>query len=107
MGSMLDQIGSVVTVPYELTWVSESFLQAQEVSPWTNLPSWIPGDPLMFVDVRDAVASGLTFRPLATTALDTIEWDKTRSAEDKGQSQFGISRERERELLDAWHAANA
>lgn len=107
MGSMLDQIGSVVTEPYELTWVSESFLQSQEVSPWSDLPSWIPGDPLMFVDVGSAVAAGLTFRPLSTTAHDTIEWDMTRPAEDRGNTQFGMSREREREILDAWHAANA
>ncbi|NNF25742.1 MAG: NAD-dependent epimerase/dehydratase family protein [Gemmatimonadetes bacterium] len=105
MGSMLDQIGSVVTDPYELTWVPEPFLQAQEVRPWTDLPSWIPGDPLMFVDVRSAVDAGLTFRPLATTARDTIQWDKTRPAEERENRSFGMSREREREVLDAWHAS--
>ena len=105
MGSMLDQIGTVASNPYELTWVPESFLQAQEVRPWSDLPSWIPGDPLTFVDVRSAAAAGLTFRPLATTARDTIEWDKTRPAEERENRRFGMSREREREVLDAWHAS--
>ncbi len=105
MGSMLDQIGSVVTEPYQLTWVTESFLQAQGVSPWSDLPAWIPGAPLMFVDVRDAVAAGLTFRPISVTARDTIDWDRTRPDEDRRDPPVGLSREREREVLDAWHAS--
>jgi len=104
MGSMLDQIGAAVTTPYELTWVPERFLEAQGVAPWSDLPSWIPGDPLMFVDVRDAVAAGLTFRSIQATARDTIEWDKQRPAEERQNRRFGMSRERERAVLDAWHA---
>lgn len=107
MGSMLDQIGSVVDTPYELTWVPESFLQAQEVAPWSDLPTWIPGDPLMYVDISDALAAGLTFRPLSMTAFDTLAWDKTRPAEERANRRFGMSREREREVLDAWHASQA
>lgn len=102
MGSMLEQIGSVIETPYELTWVPEAFLEAQGVAPWSDLPAWIPGDPLMFVDVSDAVAAGLTFRPLAVTARDTLAWDKARPAEERANRRFGMSREREREVLDAW-----
>ncbi|NNM32535.1 MAG: epimerase, partial [Gemmatimonadetes bacterium] len=43
--------------------------------------------------------------PLATTARDTIQWDKTRPAEERENRSFGMSREREREVLDAWHAS--
>ena len=105
MGSMLDQIGSVATRSYELTWVPEQLLEAEGVRPWSDLPAWIPGDPLMFVDVRDAVAAGLTFRPLPVTARDTLAWDRTRPAEARANRRFGMSRERERAVLDAWHAA--
>jgi 2'-hydroxyisoflavone reductase len=104
MGSMLEQIGTVAANPHELTWVTEEFLEEQGVAPWSDLPAWIPGDPLMFVDVRDAVASGLTFRSLAVTAKDTIDWDKARPAEKRENREFGMSRERERAVLDAWHA---
>lgn len=104
MGSMLAQIGEATSTPHELTWVPESFLQAQGVAPWSDLPSWIPGDPLMFVDVRDAVAAGLTYRSLTETARDTLAWDVTRPAEDRADRAFGMSREREREVLEAWHA---
>jgi 2'-hydroxyisoflavone reductase len=105
MGSMLNQIGSVATRSYELTWVPEQLLEAEGVRPWSDLPAWIPGDPLMFVDVRDAVAAGLTFRPLPVTARDTLAWDRTRPAEARANRSFGMSRERERAVLDAWHAA--
>lgn len=105
MGSMLDQIGDAIDTPYELTWVPESFLEEQGVAPWQDLPAWIPGDPLMFVDVRDAVAAGLTFRPLAVTARDTLEWDKARPAEERANRRFGMSREREHDLLNAWASA--
>jgi 2'-hydroxyisoflavone reductase len=105
MGSMLAQIGSVIATPHELTWVSESFLEQQGLAPWTDIPAWSPGDPMSFVDVRDAVAAGLTFRPIGTTARDTLEWDKGRPAEARARRQFGMSREREREVLAAWRAA--
>jgi len=105
MGSMLEQIGSVIESEYELTWLPESFLEEQGVQPWSDLPAWIPGDPLMFVDVRDAVAAGLTFRPLAVTARDLLAWDKTRPAEERANRSFGMTREREREVLSAWHTA--
>jgi 2'-hydroxyisoflavone reductase len=59
----------------------------------------------MFVDVRDAVAAGLTFRPLAVTARDTLEWDKARPAEERANRRFGMSREREHDLLNAWASA--
>ena len=104
MGSMLDQIGSVASNPYELTWIPETFLEEHQVTPWGDLPSWIPGDPLMYVDVRDAVAAGLTYRSIAVTARDTIEWDKTRPAEDREDRSFGMSRAREQDVLYAWRS---
>ena len=58
----------------------------------------------MFVDVSDAVSSGLTFRPLEETARDTLEWDKARPTAERANRRFGMSRQRERELLDAWSA---
>jgi 2'-hydroxyisoflavone reductase len=103
MGTMLQEVGSVARNPYELTWVPESFLEGEGVAPWSDLPAWIPGDPLMYVDVRDAVAAGLTYRPLAVTAQDTLTWWDARPAEVKANPRFGMTRAREREVLDAWH----
>ena len=104
MGSMLAAVGSVIDTDYSLSWIPASFLEEQGVSPWTDLPAWIPGDPLSFVNIERAVSNGLTFRPVAQTALDTLNWDKTRPAEQRQNRRAGLTRERERELLAAWAA---
>lgn len=90
-----------------LTWVEEEFLREAGVEPMEDLPFWYPeGDPEMagafHTDVGRALAEGLTFRPLAETVRDTVEWDRTLPDEVKGR--VGLSPERERELLAAWHA---
>lgn len=105
MGSMLEQISAVTETEHKMTWVPETFLEAQGVSAWSNLPAWMPGNPLMFVDVSKAVAAGLTYRSIGRTAADTVAWDRTRPQEERESGNFGISREREREVLDAWAAA--
>jgi 2'-hydroxyisoflavone reductase len=105
MASMLDEVGSVARNPYELTWVTESVLAEHGVSPWSDLPAWMPGSPLMFVDVRDAVAAGLTYRPLSMTSRDTVAWNETRPADERENPRAGLSRARETELLAAWHAS--
>ena len=107
MGEMLEEIGTVASNPFELTWVPEDFLESHEVAPWRDLPAWIPGDALMFVTYEKAVDAGLTFRPLSLTARDTLEWDKTRPAEERENRGFGWTREREREVLQAWNASQA
>lgn len=104
MQSMLDQISDVTPAEHSMTWVPESFLAAQEVSAWMDLPSWMPGNPLMFVDVSRSVAAGLTYRSIGQTATDTVAWDRTRTQEEREAGPFGFSREREREVLDAWAA---
>jgi 2'-hydroxyisoflavone reductase len=90
----------------ELTWVPEDFLLARGVEPWTELPFWFPeGDAALRgayeVDVDRAVEAGLVFRPLGETVRDTLEWDRSRPEEERGR-KAGLSREREREVLDAW-----
>ena len=102
MAEMLYGVRAASSAPVQFTWVSEEFLEEQGVSAWRDIPAWIPGDPLMFVNVERAVAAGLTFRPLAITSKDTIDWDKTRPAEERENRSFGMSREREREVLAAW-----
>jgi 2'-hydroxyisoflavone reductase len=103
MAEMLYGIRAVTSAPVKFTWVPESFLQEHEVRPWGDLPSWMPGAALMFVSIERALAAGLTYRPLAVTAHDTIEWNKTRPVEQRENPRAGMSRDRERELLEAWH----
>ena len=94
------------------TWVPAEFLDAQKVSAWGDMPTWIPrSDPEsagMHVDNRRAIAAGLTFRPLATTAVDALEWFKSTPADAQSAmlKSAGISPERERDVLAAWHRAH-
>ena len=107
MESMLSQISAVTPTEHSMTWVPETFLEEQGVSAWGDLPSWMPGNPLMFVDVSASVAAGLTYRSIGQTTTDTVAWDRTRTQEERDAGPFGFSREREREVLDAWHATSA
>ncbi len=92
------QAGSV-----RFTWVPIPFLREHEVRPFFDMPIWIPGAPISAVDNSRALRAGLTFRPLAVTALDTLRWHLTRPAEEQAQLRIGIDATREREVLAAWH----
>lgn len=102
MAETLYGIRAVTTRPVQFTWVPEDFLEANDARPWRDLPAWVPGDELQYVDVSKAVAAGLTFRPLAVTTRDTLDWDKTRPAPEREQRHAGMSREKERAILEAW-----
>jgi len=106
VAEMLYGIRAITSTPGTLIWVPFEFLREHEVRPWTDMPAWIPNDPISFVSVERAVAAGLTFRPLADTALDTLHWHEARPEEERNNLQVGISPEREREVLTAWHESH-
>jgi 2'-hydroxyisoflavone reductase len=93
------------------TWVPADFLAAQKVTPWADMPTWIPrSDPDYAgeqVDNRRAVAAGLTFRPLATSAADALAWFNAapEAARARMLKSAGIAPDRERAVLAAWHAS--
>ncbi len=108
MQAMLSACKEGVGGDARFTWVDSDFLTENQVSPWQDMPAWIPatGEYAGFgrVDVSRAVAAGLTFRPMAETARATLEWFKTLPEERQGALRAGLSREREAEVLAAWHA---
>lgn len=106
MAEMLYGIRAITSTPGTLAWVPLAFLQERQVRPWSHMPAWIPDDPISFVSVERAVAAGLTFRPLAETALDTLRYHQSRSEEERNNMQAGLSAEREKEVLAAWHEAH-
>ena len=97
----------------KLTWVSTKFLEAEDVSPWGDLPVWIPGqgDTTGFArrDIGKALKAGLTYRPLSVTAADTLAWYRQQPAErQSAKMRAGLRPEREAALLAKWHSrANA
>jgi len=102
MAEMLYGIRAITSAPVRFTWVPLQFLSDQGVRPWSDMPAWIPGDPLSLVSVTRAVEAGLAFRPLAVTALDTLEYQLSRPEEEQSNPLAGMSPEREGEVLAAW-----
>jgi 2'-hydroxyisoflavone reductase len=56
------------------------------------------------IDNRKAVAAGLTFRPLLTTARDTIAWRESAAVppELKAPPRYVLTLAQERAILVAW-----
>ena len=113
MGETLNGIKNAIGSNATFTWVPADFLTANGVRGWRHMPIWLPptGPTAGFLRRSNAkaVAAGLTFRPLAMTAKDTLAWHKTRpEAEQQATLQgavAGISPEKEAEVLAAWKAS--
>ncbi|MDP2957767.1 MAG: NAD-dependent epimerase/dehydratase family protein [Longimicrobiales bacterium] len=88
------------------TWIEDyEFLQEHK---FTGAIPWIlpAGDYLgsQSIDNSRAKAAGLTFRPAAVTAMDTLAWFHSDAVtdEERASPPMALSPEREAELLDAW-----
>lgn len=107
MGELLDTCKQVAKSDANFTWVPAEFLAEHKVSPWSDMPVWVPpvGDEKRFgeVSVARAVKHGLKFRPLPETTRDTLAWWHEQPAERREKMRAGISAEREKEVLAAWH----
>jgi 2'-hydroxyisoflavone reductase len=112
MAETLYGIKAVTTAGASFTWVPADFLAANGVRGWRHMPIWLPpnGPTAGFLRRSNAkaLAAGLTFRPLAVTAKDTLDWHKTRpEAEQKATMEgaiAGIPPTKEAEVLAAWRA---
>jgi 2'-hydroxyisoflavone reductase len=108
LGEMLDTLREALNPQAALTWVPADFLQAQGVAPWSDLPAWLPpgGDHggTLRAGIQPALDAGLTFRPLAETARDTLAWFDALPAERRAAPRAGLAPERETAVLAAWHA---
>ena len=110
IGEMLYGVKAITTAGAQFTWVPWEFLQAQKIRPWTQMTVWQPpyGRTAGYQrrNASKAIAKGLTFRPLAVTAKDTLDWHKTRPAEEQAATLEGringLSMKREAEVLAAW-----
>ena len=105
MGRLLQECEVVGGAGAELVWVSESFLEENGVQPFTELPLWVPREhaAMLAVDCSQAIEAGLTFRPLAETIEDVLDWDHARPA--GREPAAGLRPEREQELLRTWQGA--
>ena len=105
MDAMLHGCQAVTGGGMTLTHVTPKFLEEQQV----GLPIWVPSKDSEYagygsVSNQRAIAAGLTFRPLAITVQDLLAWFRSLPAERQAKLNAGITREKEAELLKAWHA---
>ena len=112
IAEMLYGIKAVTTSGAQFTWATADFLEKQQIEAWKHMPVWVPPTGELagfhFRSNARAVAKGLTFRPLAVTALDTLAWNQTRTPEARQalvDGKFnGLAPAREAEVLAAWKA---
>ena len=108
MAELLYGIRAVTTAETTFTWVGTDFLFEHEVRPYSDLPVWMPPIPgregFARFDLTPEVEHGLTFRPLAVTARDTLEYHFSRPPERQASLRAGMTAQREAEVLAAWHA---
>lgn len=86
----------------DLAWAPAERLAELGVNPWAgprSLPLWLPPEHggLADRDATAAVAAGLSPRPLAVTAADTLAWVRA----DADAEVTGLTEEEEREVLAA------
>jgi 2'-hydroxyisoflavone reductase len=105
VGAVLDACLAAVDHDATLVEVSDGWLAEQGVAPWSgpeSLPLWLPQtDYAGFMTRRNdqALAAGLTLRPLADSVAASLRWERE-AALDRDRSA-GLSPAREAELLTA------
>lgn len=108
MEALLAECVAATESDARLTWVTDGFLLAHGVSPFTDLPLWLPqsdgGHP--DVDIRKGLAAGLSSRPVESTVRDVLAVEVGGNGDGPGwgppRPPAGLSPERERGLLEAW-----
>ncbi|MBC7303194.1 NAD-dependent epimerase/dehydratase family protein [Nocardia salmonicida] len=85
-------------------WVDETWLEAEGVRQWTELPMWraLPTAWAMATDRAEAV--GLRCRPLSETVADTWAWMQAggEAIAHSRAAEHGIATDRETQLLAEW-----
>ena len=106
MKEMLTGIATAIHADARPIWVPADFLESEKVEAWSDMPVWVPGrgETAGFAkrSISRALAAGLTFRPLDTTAADTLAWFRQQPAERQAKLKAGLTAAREAELLSKW-----
>jgi 2'-hydroxyisoflavone reductase len=111
LGGVLEACRVAAGREARVVWVDEAFLLERGVTPWTELPLWVPAAASDFarIDCSRARAVGLRFRPLADTVRDTLDWELAHPLEARPpRPALGgpgpLEASREAELLGEWAA---
>lgn len=104
MGELLDTVRLVTGDRAEFVWLSPTVIEEAGVSPWTELPIWLPPEGEMAGlhagDVSAAHARGLRCRPVGDTVRDTWAWQQSEGDPTTVvQGSIGLPVEKEARLL--------
>jgi 2'-hydroxyisoflavone reductase len=103
MQEFIYAVRGVTSSDVNFNWIDEVFLAEHGIELfgfplWISLNSEYKG--LTRVSIERSVKQGLTFRPLAVTAHDTLEWFKAQPQERQEKLQLHL--ERDAEIIKAW-----
>jgi nucleoside-diphosphate-sugar epimerase len=114
MGELLSTALLVTgAVNAELVWAPDKLLLDAGISPWTELPIWLPrdsaDDAVYSVDVSAAHAAGLSCRPPQDTVAGTWAWLQAEGDPPPrpGRTPVGLDPAKERQVLDILTAGPA
>ena len=105
MGQFLDECVRIAGNDTELAWIPDDEVHAAGIEGWTELPLWIAEDDaeaggIFEADNWRAVGQGLTFRPVAQTIGDTLQWCwQSSAAADSPLRVQTLTAEKERAAL--------
>lgn len=120
LAQFIDALAPIAAPGTTFTWIEDyAFLKAYPLRPKTaddagGLTEAIPwvmpeGDELghMRISHRKALAAGLTYRPLAVTARDTLAWRQSDAvpAALRATPRYVLTPEQERAMLATWRSA--
>jgi 2'-hydroxyisoflavone reductase len=107
LGGLIAEAASAGGVDTRVAWVDDRFIadafggEGTDDDPHDAFPLWWPEAPGFHAfDPSRAFQAGLVCRAPTETVRDTLAWDRGR---EQAPMLAGLSAERERWLLDAWH----
>lgn len=104
-GELLSICRDVTGSDARFAWVDGSWLAAQEVAEWTEIPLWSTMPSVFLHDDSAALAAGLRCRPLRDTVADTWAWQqRVPGGWRPGPRTPGLDPDKEATLLAAWDA---
>jgi 2'-hydroxyisoflavone reductase len=111
MGNLLEDSQAVTASGVDPVWVDDAFIESSGAGKGGALPIWAPssGEYAGFASVSGerARAAGLRNRPVRETIRDLMTWWDTLPEERIASTRFGMTAEREAELIAEWKATNA
>ncbi|CAN5157332.1 SDR family oxidoreductase [soil metagenome] len=103
MSKLLNDCKTAAGSDAHFVWVSDENLLQHNVTPWAEMPCWIPANSeasgMAERNNSKGVKAGLKFRPLLETVADTLAW--WHREKNGCDLKAGMSKEREEKILKA------